>query len=294
MRAQPRVEPFGARSHRILAAWVLIVPAALIGSSAPARGWGRAGHELAAAQLSALLPDDGAPLAALGPMVLQHVMDAERRMRDGATPEEPPRHFFRLDAYPWADRARIPARREEWDKRFGADRVRARGTLPWAVDGSYRALVAAFRARDAELAGRRWADLCHYVADAHQPLRASMSAEVQAGVEGGLLERFEVTLLERYRHHLELDPSGRTSGRAVSGAFEEACHTLRESLAEAPKIMSADRAAAREGVGSPAYYARMWHELSPLIESQLGAAAVVGARLGYAAWVEAGRPALSP
>jgi hypothetical protein len=253
------------------------------GSPRAAIAWGALGHERVAGAVTSMLPSDAEPLLPLGPSLVRYAMAADRqRQRPGA---ERVRHHFYVDAYPWLDRFFVPARRESWDRRFGPSTVAARGLLPWAVADSYQGLVAAMRAHNLEQAGRSWADLTHYLGDACDPLRATRQADSLVAA------RVDTELLIRYRPHLELPTLTRRVG-VVRDPFHEAVRLIETSGGLAPRILQAEQRARREGTGSPAYYARLWHDLGPTIADQLGLAAEESARFGYSAWVAAGRPDL--
>lgn len=278
---------------RWLAGFALATALSSVGG--PARAWGTLGHEQVASHVPALLPGDASALAPFGPALVRHCMDAARRKSNTAFPEERFRHYLMLDAYPWPDRGRVPADRAVWIRRHGAARVRGHGLLPWAIAQTQRELVKAFRARDSNRVAAAWADLCHYLTDASEPLHVTLNNDGQRTGQSGLHARLEAGMLIRYRDHLHLPVvAGRGRRGLRTDAFDEGCRLMRESLSLVPRVLAADRLASAEGVGTAAYYARLWHELGTLAEARLAAAAEASARCGYAAWVEAGRPDVAP
>jgi hypothetical protein len=259
---------------------------AILAFAPDARAWGVIGHEKIAGAVPSVLPSDAEPLLGLGPSLVRHAMDADARRGDPRVPDERFRHRFEVDAYSWLDQLRVPARREVWDRRFGRERVQERGLLPWAIADSYRGLVEAFRTRDATAAALAWADLTHYLADASDPLRCTRAASP------ALAARLDDRLLDRYRTHLEL-PQVTHGAPALRDPFGEGVKLARESHGLSARVLEVERrAASTEGAGSPAYYARLWHELGPLLEARMGVAAEAAARFGYSAWQSAGRPAI--
>jgi hypothetical protein len=262
------------------------VTCALLGSplASPARAWGTVGHEKVAGAVAAVLPSDAEPLLVFGSSLVRHAMDADVRAQQPGT-DERFRHRFEVDAYLWWERMFLPLDLLSWEHRFGLDRVRERGLLPWAVGDSYERLVTAFRRHDSNAAAREWADLTHYLADAADPLRCTRDASPE------LARRIDDRLLDRYRSHLELPPVTHRS-TLVHNPVADAYELARQSRSHARAMLEAERRAAVEGVGTPGYDARLWHELGPLLEERLGVAAEAAARFGYSAWVAAGRPAL--
>jgi hypothetical protein len=252
----------------------------------PVLAWGTIGHEKVAGAVPAVLPSDAEPLLILGSSLVRHAMDADVRARDPRS-EERFRHRFDVDAYSWFDLMFVPRQVGPWERRFGRDRVRERGLLPWTIADSYERLVTAFRTHDSNAAAHEWADLTHYLADAADPLRCTRAASP------ALARRIDDRLLDRYRAHLELPPVTHRSV-AVRDPVVEAIQLARQSRSHAPAMLAAERRAAVEGVGTPGYDARLWHELGPLLEERLGVAAEAAARFGYSAWVAAGRPAVPP
>jgi hypothetical protein len=249
----------------------------------PASAWGALGYERVAGAVPSMLPTDAEPLLVLGPFLVRYSMDAAAGGEGG---DEPDRLYFHLDAYPWPDRWFVPSRRAAWEARYGVATVLERGVLPWAIDGRYRDLVAALRERDVERAGRVWSDLTHYLADACEPIRTTSRADPH------VLDRLGSELLVRYRPHLEL-PALTRRVVPVRDPFREAVKVIGSSARLAPGVIEVERRARREGVGSSAYYARLWHELGPMTAQRLGFAAEEAARFGYSAWLEAGRPDLT-
>lgn len=245
-----------------------------------ASAWGPLGYERVAGAVPSMLPTEAEPLLTLGPYLVHHASEP------GAEGVDADRLYFHLDAYPWPDRWIVPARRVAWEGRYGTATVLERGVLPWVIDARYRDLVAALRDHDIERSGRAWAGLTHGLADACEPIRTTSRADAS------LLDRVGSELLVRYRPHLEL-PALTRRVVPVGDPFREAVAMINNSARLAPRVLDVERAARREGVGSSAYYARLWHELGPMTEQRLGLAAEEAARFGYSAWLEAGKPDLS-
>ncbi|HYM82271.1 MAG TPA: hypothetical protein VEY91_12785 [Candidatus Limnocylindria bacterium] len=265
----------------------LMIALLAVAAAREVRAWGTVAHERVAAEVPAMLPSDAEPLLRLGPALMRHAMDAEKRQRDPADPLERHRHHFDLDAFSWLARGSIPDRFATWERRHGGERARARGALPWAIAETHARLVQSLRARDGEAAGRHWADLCHYLADAADPLRCTAKATPE------MRARIGAELLQRYQTHLVL-PSVTGPVRPLRDPFDEGLKLIRDSQRFAARMLTAERAAAREGIGTPAYSARLWHEIGPLTAARLGVGAEAAARFGYSAWVEAGRPEITP
>ena len=262
----------------------LILALLAITTARDVRAWGTVAHERVAAEVPAMLPSDAAPMLRLGPALMRHAMDAEKRQRDPSDPLERHRHHFDLDAFSW-----VAAGRFRVGSRLGApswvDGTRAR-CVAVGDRGEPRASVGALRAGD-EAARSTLGGSLPLPADAADPLRCTARATHE------MRARIGSELLQRYQAHLVL-PSVTGPVRPMRDPFGEGLKLIRDSQRFVPRMLAAERAAAREGVGTPAYSARLWHEIGPLTAARLGVGAEAAARFGYSAWIEAGRPDVTP
>jgi hypothetical protein len=207
------------------------VTCALLGSplASPARAWGTVGHEKIAGAVAAVLPSDAEPLLVFGSSLVRHAMDADVRAQQPGT-DERFRHRFEVDAYLWWERMFLPLDLLSWEHRFGLDRVRERGLLPWAVGDSYERLVTAFRRHDSNAAAREWADLTHYLADAADPLRCTRDAspELARRIDDRLLDRLPLAS-RAAAGDASLDPGPQPGRRCIRARAAEPLACARDA-----------------------------------------------------------------
>ena len=229
----------------------LVVAATLLGgmvADGPVAAWERTGHRwMVTATLAALQGTAARRMAPWEPRLLAQCMAADDRAASDRS--ERIRHFLDLETLglPPVD---VTRRWDEPDTRqptVAALLARARdpaikrdvmatGMLPTAVEQTYASLVAALAAGREGVAVAQAADLLHYMADAHQPLHASVSyngvapfqKSVHAWFEGELLVRCPQSRPRRARRGSALPP-----GMLAMTALVES-HTL------ASRVLAAD------------------------------------------------------
>jgi hypothetical protein len=251
--------------------------------------WGPVGHSIVArAALRAC--EDLPPWFRDAGDALADLANAPDRWRDveeavPALAARRPDHFFDLDV--WGD-APFPADRWEYARQAARRRLRpeAIGFLPFAMLEEYGALVSAFRDARAGRPGAQAAALAaagvlaHLAGDAAVPLHATRHHHGWVGPDPEDFTRspavhqwFETELVAR------LDPGETRAGsdaartiRMVPGAVADA---LAGSLAEVPRLYSAERAFRRDGDATAALR---------LVRERLAAGATLLARLWRTAW----------
>jgi hypothetical protein len=174
-----------------------------------AGAWGRRAHE----DVNRLTVEHLSPAAAavFGPLkdaLVAQAMEPDDRVRLNRA--ERHRHFLDLEALglPPPDVTK-PAPRPETatavlqalaarslDATVQRDVV-STGSLIGAVDETFHALVAALRARHTPDITRFAVDLLHYVADAHQPLHATLHYDGLFPAQNGVHRAFEEDLINR-------------------------------------------------------------------------------------------------
>lgn len=239
----------------------LVLALAAVLAPRPAHAWGRQGHRLVASLAVERLPPAlragySPRLAELGEACLAA---DERKATD---PAERPRHYLDLEPFAGAEgllgpdeleralRA-VPRTRADLDALRGPRLGAELGTLPWALEQSYRDLVRALRREDHEAALRHVGDLCHYLGDLHVPLH--VTADFQGQRAGNCMrpdgpgrtvhERFEVLLVE---HHLDrLRARARALARAAPATADDlvtmALTRSRDAYLGLEPLLAADR-----------------------------------------------------
>lgn len=229
-------------------------------------------------------------------MIVEHSIDPDL-WRNVGFDEETPRHFLDMDAYGAAPFSALPRDYDEAILKFGPEKIRENGTLPWRTQEIYARLVQAF-ARPTNGATSYGAEdvkffaaiLAHYVADAHVPFHAVINYDGQLSNQHGVHERFEGGLFFRFREELHITPTARPPIRQPRDAMFDA---LIESARLAPKVLAADeQAIGTREVYDDRYYDALFTEARPILEARLSDAIAAVAAAINGAWEAAEKPDL--
>jgi len=233
--------------------------------------------------------------------------------------EEKKRHYFDIDAITPepAPFAHFPHDRAAAEKEFGAKAFEEHGTVPWAAEAAFDALVDAMTRGRPDDVLRAAGDLAHYSADLHMPLHVSKNFNGQFTGNDGLHKAVEIGLAVRNDPFYAAEVRrGRTEVAYVELVRDALFDWIVQANARVAPLLEADtaaRAAAPYNPGDKArakeieqetedpaneksrpYYAALKKELeargSPEAAAMRDAAAHL-AQLYYTAWVRAGKPA---
>lgn len=287
-----------ARSLR-QAVWIGALVLAVAGLARRGDAWGFTAHRMVNRKAIGTLPEPlRAFFAANAAYVVEHSIDPDL-WRGVDYPAEFPNHFLDMDAFAVYPFDTIPRVEAEHLAKYGPD-AGARGRLPWRLAEEYRALVAAFRARDAHRTLQHAAFLGHYVGDAHVPLHACLNYDGQLTGQTGFHSRWESGMVERFERQIDaqvLPAETPAAGDPVTLAFG----ALVESYAGSLAALESDRASVgpRDRAETPeddryddAYFSKLYEREGPRVVSRLSSSASALASLWLEAWVEAGRPPL--
>lgn len=275
---------------------LLVVLLALLLVPSRAEAWGFEVHKFIMDRAIALLPPE------LRPLFEQHrATVAERAIdpdlwRDAGFSDEEPNHFIDLDwdgygKYPFTD---LPRDYTAAVAKFGRDRMRENGTLPWRTEEVFGMLRRAFADYDRQGPFGRFrilhtaAWLSHYVGDAHQPFHAVIDYDGQATKQRGIHTRFESLLFERHRAQLTLAPNPIAP---VRDPRDFVFRVATEGTQLVPAILKADAAAigARDAYDD-AYFAAFFAGSRAVLERRLNESIAAVAATIAGAWEAAGRP----
>jgi hypothetical protein len=264
---------------------------------APAAAWGFEAHRFIMDRAIALLPD------ALRPLFEKHrALVVERSVdpdtwRTAGFVEEPPNHFVDLD---WEGFGPYPHRELPRDytdavEKFGAERIKEMGRLPWRSEEFYGNLRRAFEQYARNPYGPFdilffSATLGHYVGDAHVPFHAVWNYDGQLSNQHGIHARFERELFERYRDRLTVAAErGKPIGDMRAFVFDR----LVEGTQLAKELLKADRAAiGTRDVYDATYYDAFFAASEPVLQRRLNESISAVAAAITGAWEAAGRPAV--
>jgi Zinc dependent phospholipase C len=277
------------RAHVLFA-----IAVALAATPRPAAAWGFEGHKFITARAIALLPVEIRPFfQKYEAPIVEHSIDPDLWRTVGWL-DEPPRHFVDMDAYgpyPFKD---LPRDFDEAVKRRGLEFVVRNGTLPWRGEEIYRKLVEAFTQKapySRENIKLFASVVSHYTADAHVPFHAALNHDGQLTQQWGIHSRFETDLFDRFGSTLQLSPQ---APAPVGNPRDFLFDTLTASFTFVQPVLEADKAAAAgRDVYDDAYFTMFFGKVRPILEQRLSASIQDVASIITAAWVEAGRPALS-
>ncbi len=255
--------------------------------------------------------------------------DATAGLRDVSEaeplPGTPDSHYIALDVgVENADAAvrqaavhQFPRIRSAAKKHFNRHGQRVGGQLPWTIGDRYDALVEAFRGGDGGAVLRESGALLHFAIDAASPFNTTVnrdgamtdhvrwSAAAATRVSRSyctVRHRFQVGLVRRLRTRLEYEARVLPDRFApVTTPVDAAFDTLIDAHGNLDALLTIDREVMSElGIvdettftsNLEAYEQRAAERASSILETQIEAAALLGANLIGGAWIEAGKPPL--
>ena len=264
--------------------------------AAAAHAWGLKSHRFVNETAIELLPEplrgyyrkhhESLSDAAVAPDVLLRKRDGER---------EAVRHYLNLELYGEGAPLLAELSRSEAERRFGRDKVRKAGLVPWVIVDHANGIERAMRRGDWSAAIKTSGFGGHYVADATMPLHSTIHFDGQKTDAGpGLHEALE---------HDVVDGNLEEIGRAVRSNLRPADgkrFTQRRALgivldvhADVAPLLAAHVEASGAGrVGSEAYEKVLARKSRAILERRLGDAVSAVASLWLSAWEAAGRPAV--
>jgi hypothetical protein len=264
----------------------------------PAEPWGFEAHRFVMDRAIALLPDTLRPLfEKKRAMLVERSIDPDT-WRTAGFEEENPNHFLDLD---WSGYGKYPFRELPRDytaavAKFGAERIRENGTLPWRAEEYFGNLRRAF-----EDYSRRGpygqfdilffaASLGHYIADAHVPFHAVENYDGQLTNQHGIHVRFESSLFERYRDAIAINPK---PVRPIATPRDFVFDVIIEGTQLVPPILKSDLdALGTREVYDDAYYRAFFTANRAVLERRLNESISAVAGIVVGAWDAAGRPAV--
>ncbi len=278
---------------------VAIALALCLACAGRAHAWGFEAHKFIMERAIALLPAEMRPLFEKHRAVLiERSVDPDTWRTAGFAHEEDSNHFLDLDwqgfgPYPFNG---LPRDYTAAVAKFGRNRIREMGTLPWAVEERYGALRRAFEdyprrgafSQNDIIFFSAW--LAHYVADAHVPFHAVINYDGQLTGQNGVHARFESTSFERFRDRLTIAPKPIAP---IRDPRDFAFTTLLQSSQLVPPILKADLdAIGTRDVYDDAYYEAFFAANRGVLERRLSEAIAATAAMITGAWEGAGKPAL--
>jgi hypothetical protein len=276
---------------------IVAIALAVVLAPAPAFAWGFEAHRFIMDRAIALLPDALRPLFEKHrAMLVERSIDPDTWRTAGFT-EEAPNHFVDLDwegygRYPFQD---LPRDFADAVEKFGAERVREMGTVPWRSEEFYGNLRRAFEQYAKNPYGPFdilffSTTLGHYVSDAHVPFHAVWNYDGQLTKQHGIHARFERELFERYRDRLKIAP---VPAKPIADVRNFIFDRLVEGTLLAKDVLKADLAAiGSRDVYDTAYYDTFFAANQAVMERRLSESISAVAAAITGAWETAGKPAV--
>ena len=250
--------------------------------------WGEKAHRKINASCVEFLPKELNQLKAWAPTLADHGSDADLKKRTVKT--EFVKHFIDIDNYEdFNKRHRIEEDFESAYLKYGNEKIKKEGTLPWATDSAYNALVLNFKTANWNQAVLTAADLGHYVGDGFMPLHISANYDGQLSAQTGIHRRYEETMIDRNIDGIKfIESSCHKILKVQSYIFNYlyANHSYVQMLLQADKTAFITAGEQYNEV----YFKSLWNNSNSFTTKLLEESSKTTAALIYTAWLEAGKP----
>ena len=232
--------------------------------------------------------------------ISEHAVDPDRWKRDDKS--ELPRHFIDLDMYGTYPFKELPRDYDEAVKKFGAETVNSRGTLPWRIAEYTLKLAEDMKSGKREKIRMTAAALGHYVADSYSPLHSVENYNGQYTNNYGVHKQFENRMVNAYMD--SYDPQLKEAAsieEPLRHAFDIVMRSYKlvlpilESETKARKILTSgqiDSLNDWRAKGIPDYLAILYSDLGEMGWNQMNSASYDLGRYWVSAWELAGKPVL--
>lgn len=250
--------------------------------------WGEKAHRKINSSCVEFLPKELNQLKAWAPILADHGSDADFRKKKDKT--EFVKHFIDIDNYDDFNRKhRIEEDFETAYLKYGIEKIKKEGTLPWTTDSTYKALVQNFRTGNWNQAVLTAADLGHYVGDGFMPLHITANYDGQLSAQTGIHRRYEETMIDRNIDRIQFKPF---PCHKIKGVKSTIFSYLYVNHSYVGLLLQAD-SQAYELAGkqyNEIYYESLWAKSNLFTIKLLEESAETLSGLIYTAWFEAGRP----
>ncbi len=272
--------------------------------------WGFWAHRQIHRQAVYLMP---APIADFFRANVQELVDRsvdadERRRID---PNEAPQHYIDLDRYGSYPFDELPHNYDDALKKFGHERLKENGLVPWRIAAFADSLAIAFREQNRERIIYFAANLGHYVADANVPLHATENYDGQLTGQKGLHARWESIYPQKFMLPREAEYLKDGSIYIIENATQEAFKWSLESFLLSQQVLAIDKQIQSELLEddlyektsdnlpktrrefSRQYYEKLKDKLNQMVENRFELSVVRVASIWYYSWLKANEPNLS-
>ncbi len=209
---------------------------------------------------------------------------------DTASPKT--KHYIDIDAYAiFNSTGRIPQTIDSMNTMYGASTVTGNGIVPWATKTVFDSLKACMQRGDWAKAIDYCAEMCHYVADAHQPLHLTANYDGQNTNNSGIHSRYESSMISQYTSQIIY--SGDTVIE-IQNVNQYIFNYIYANYKYKDSVLLADTYAKTisSNTSSTQYKAALWDRTKTFTIMLFKNASHAIAELLYTAWKQAGSPIL--
>lgn len=256
--------------------------------------WGSTGHKKINLNTSLSFNQQMSQFINWSSQLSSHASDADDRKT--TDPTEAPKHYINIDNYQEfvANKHII----QNWDSIvsiFGYSTVSGNGILPWATVTTVDTLRKCFIRKDWAKAILVAADLGHYVGDGHMPLHLTDNYDGQSTGNSGIHSRYESTMIGNYNSQIIY--AGDTSLQVIQNINQYVFNYIYNNYIYKDSILAADnfaKSVAGGSTSSSVYSFNLWNKTKDFTIILFKNASHSLAELIYTAWVQAGKPEITP
>jgi hypothetical protein len=260
-------------------------------AACPGLCWGPTAHEMIARHAVELLPEQIKPFYDTNLRYVAALSSLPDDWRHTHKDEIGDQHYIDLDLLAQPPFESLIMDRAAAEKKFGKDKIKQAGTLPWAIQDRWERLVKAFREGDATGIVVQSAVLGHYIGDAHVPFHVVKEYDGKKPEQAGIHFRFEENLVVLYLKPESIKPQ---SPEQVNDILKSAFGWCIASFNYVDPILKADDKARTAGPGHNwPYFNSLWRDTGPIVQGRISGASQALAGSIIAAWEAAGKPKLS-
>jgi hypothetical protein len=250
--------------------------------------WGEEAHRKINSSCVDFFPKELNQLKLWAPILANHGSDSDIKKKSDKT--EFVKHFIDIDNYDdFNKRHRIEENFETAYLKYGIEKIKKEGTLPWTTDSTYKALVHDFKTGNWNRAVLTAADLGHYVGDGFMPLHIAANYDGQLSGQTGIHRRYEETMIDR---HIDAIKFSASSCHKISKVQSYIFNYLYANHSYVPLLLQADKTAyivAGEQYNE-VYFESLWNNTKSFTTKLLEESSKTTTALIYTAWLEAGKP----
>jgi len=250
--------------------------------------WGEKGHYKINSSCTQFFPNKIKHLQDWSAKLAEHGSDADKRRRTDRF--EAVRHYIDIDNYTdFVNNHKIVEDQDAACRTYERTFVTKNGTLPWATDSTYHALVQNFKLKEWNRALLTAADLGHYVGDGHMPLHLTTNYDGKLTSQAGIHERYESTMINQFVIEINVE---RSRIRKIKNVKSYIFKYIYDNYQYKDSLLAADKLAYSEANGeySNAYYQSLWKNTKGFTNTLIAGSSKAMAELIYTAWIEAGKP----